>query len=48
MTFFPDVPVVVVVVHLSALAFLVARTFISKQQRLALLRKNRIDLSDSL
>lgn len=47
MTLLPDVPVVVVVVHLSALAFLVARTVISNQQRLALLRENRIDLSDS-
>lgn len=47
MTLLPDVPVVVVVVHLSALAVLVARTVISKQQRLALLRENRIDLSDT-
>ena len=47
MTLPPDVPVVVVVVHLSALAFLVARTVISNQQRLALLRENRTDLPDT-
>ena len=47
MTLIPDVPVVIVVVHLSALALLVARTYLSNRRRLALLRENRVDLSDT-
>lgn len=43
MTLIPDVPVVVVVVHLSALALLIARTFISNRRRLTLLRENRAE-----
>lgn len=48
MTLIPDVPVVIVVVHLSALALLFARAFVSNRQRLALLRENDINLRDAL
>ena len=48
MALIPDVPVVIVVVHLFALAVLFARAFTSNRRRLALLRENNIDLRDMI
>ncbi len=48
MTLIPDVPVVVIVVHLVALAALLAHALLTNWQRLTLLRQNGIDLKDLL
>lgn len=44
MPFPPDVPVVVVIAHLAALAALLTHAVVINRQRLLLLRQNRADL----
>lgn len=48
MTLIPDVPLVVVVVHVVALVSLLAHALVTNWQRLALLRQNGINLKDLL
>lgn len=43
----PDVPVVIVVVHLAALVALLAHTVRVNRQRLLLIRQNRLDVQET-
>ena len=47
MTLLPDVPLVVVIAHVVALAALLVHGLVTSWQRLALLRQNVADLQDS-
>lgn len=47
MTLIPDVPLVVVVVHVAALVALLTHTVVANRQRLVLLRQNRSDVHDT-